>query len=196
MKAFKKIMTGIKKHKKPIIALSLAAAVSVMIYSDPMGIIKDTPVTDYLYNADYSDSGTKILGEAKLVDNVSDSTEKDIVFEESYFSNAAINREKSRDEALETLQVVVDSAETLPDVRQTALTEIMEIASDIEIEAIVEEMIKAKGFEDCVAIISGDNINVIVKSEGLQTSEVAQITDIVKGETNFTAENIRIVEKA
>ena len=68
-------------------------------------------------------------------------------------------------------------------------------AGDIEIETIVEEMIKAKGFEECVAIISGDNINVIVKSEGLLTSEVAQITDIVRNETGFGAENIRIVEK-
>ena len=60
----------------------------------------------------------------------------------------------------------------------------------------VEEMIKAKGYDDCVAIISGDNINVVVKSDGLVTSDIAVITDIVTGETGFGAENIRIVDKA
>ncbi len=72
----------------------------------------------------------------------------------------------------------------------------MQIGSDIEVATTVEELIKAKGFEDCVAIISGDNINVIVKSGGLMTSEIAQITDIVTSETGFLPENIRIVEKA
>ena len=191
----KKILKAIKTHKKPIIALSLAAIVSAVIYSDMLGIGKDTPVTDYLYNADYSSDGDKILGEAKLVDSITQTGEELSSDNESYFSNAALNREKSRDEALQTLQVVVDSAEELPETRDRALSEIMQIASDIEIEATVEEMIKAKGFDDCVAIISGENINVIVKSEGLLTSEVAKITDIVKNETGYSAENIRIVEK-
>lgn len=190
----KKILTSIKKHKKPIIALSAAAVVSVLIYTDVFSIGKDTPVTDYLYNKETGGETSKILGEAKLVDSI-DANTPDEVSEESYFSSAMINREKSRDEALETLQIVVDSAEELPETRDRALSEIMQIASDIELEGAVEEMIKAKGFEDCVAIISGGKINVIVKSEGLMTSEVAQITDIVKNETGLSAENIRIVEK-
>lgn len=191
----KKILSSIKKHKKPIIALSAAAVVSVLVYTDILGAGKETPVTDYLYNADISESGTKILGEAKLVDSIQSTNDTTYDGEVSYFSNASVNRERSRDEALETLQVVVDSAEELPETRDKALSEIMQIASNIEVEAAIEEMIKAKGFEDCVAIISGDKINVIVKSEGLLTSEVAQITDIVKNETGYTAENIRIVEK-
>lgn len=188
----KKLFSFINKHRKPLLVLTLAAVVSVMIYTDPLGISTNSPVSDYLYNRDYSDSSTKILGEATLVDSTSNPYDSD---DDRYFSAAAINREKSRDEALQTLQVIVDSAEEFPETRDKALSEILEIASSIEIETTVEEMIKAKGFEDCVAIISGDNINVIVKSEGLLTSEVAQITDIVKGETGYSAENIRIVEK-
>ena len=188
----KKILSNIKKHKKVILTLTFAAAVSTLIYTDPLHFASNSPVSDYLYNKDYSDSGTKILGEATLVDNKAELYDNN---DDRYFSAAALNREKSRDEALQTLQVVVDSAEELPETRDKALSEILEIASSIEIETIVEEMIKAKGFEDCVAIISGDNINVIVKSDGLLTSEVAQITDIVKSETGFGTENIRIVEK-
>ena len=192
----KKILSKIKKHRKPIIALSLAVLVSVTVYTDLFGLGADTPVSDYLYNSDFSESGKKILGEAKLVDNIALSEgDGESSVKDSYFANATVNRERSRDEALETLQVVVESAEEFPETRNKALSEIMQIASYMEIEATVEEMIKAKGFEDCIAIISGDNINVIVKSDGLMTSEVAQITDIVKGETGFIAENIRIVEK-
>ena len=188
----KKLLSNIKKYRKVILTLVLAAAVSALIYTDPLNFAENSPVTDYLYNKDYSDSGTKILGEAALVDSRTDISDED---SDRYFSAASLNREKSRDEALQTLQVVVDSAEEHPETRDRALSEILEIATSIEIETTVEEMIKAKGFEDCVAIISGDNINVIVKSDGLLTSEVAQITDIVKSETGFGPENIRIVEK-
>lgn len=188
----KKILSFLTAHRRSLLILTLAVTVSVMIYTDPLGISGQSPVSDYLYNRDYSDSGTKILGEATLVDNTTDIYDEN---DDRYFSAAAINREKSRDEALQTLQVVVDSAEEFPETRDKALSEILEIASSIETEATIEEMIKAKGFEDCVAIISGDNINVIVKSDGLLTSEVAQITDIVKSETGYAAENIRIVEK-
>lgn len=188
----KKFFKSAKKHKKSIIALMCIAVISAVIYTDPFSIGTNTPVTDYLYNKDFSAEGGKILGEATLVDNTSE-----ILNDESdrYFSAAAINKEKSRDEALETLQVVVDSAEEFPETRDKALSEILEIASYMEIETTVEEMIKAKGFEDCVAIVSGDNVNVIVKTDGLLTSEIAQITDIVTAETGYGAENIRIVEK-
>jgi len=187
----KKILKVLKKHKKPLIMLSCAAIIGVMVYTDVFNLSDNAPVADYLYNEAPEEGTTKILGEATLVDSVGE----DITTNDSYFANAMINKEKSRDEALETLQVVVESSETMPDVKDKALAEIMEIASDIETETAVEEMVKAKGFEDCVAIISGSNINVIVKSEGLLTSEVAQITDIVKNETGFSAQNIRIVEK-
>lgn len=189
----KKFLKNIAKHKKPIIIFAAAAVISTALYTDFLSSAKpDTQISDYLYTASQSSDSAKILGEAKLVGSSSAAQSEN----DGYFQTALINRERSRDEALETLQVVVDSSESMPDVKDKALGEMMQIASDIETEAAVEEMVKAKGFEDCLAIISGDNINVIVKSPGLLNAEVAQITEIVKNETGFSAENIKIVEKS
>lgn len=185
----KKVLKGILKHKKPIIIFSLAAVICTAVYTDFLTSGSTSSLSDYLYT---SGTNTKILGEAKLVDKTE--TIEDTF--PNYFDTASINRERSRDEALETLQVVVDSAETMPDVKDKALSEMMQIAADIETEANVEEMIKAKGFSDCIAIISGENINVIVKSPGLLTAEVAQITEIVMNETGKSPENIKIVESS
>ena len=107
-----KILKSIKKHKKQTVIIVCAAAVAAVIYTDVFNLSGETPVSDYLYTSDKGDSGTKILGEAALVDSSSDEVEKD----DSFFVEAIINKEKSRDEALETLQVVVESSETLPDV--------------------------------------------------------------------------------
>ena len=192
----KKIFKNILKHKKPIIIFAAVAVICTAVYTDFLyGNSAPTQISDYLYTSqNASEDSAKILGEAKLVDSTAAGTADSQDDSDGYFQTAVINRERSRDEALETLQVVVDSAETMPDVKDKALSEMMQIASDIETETNVEEMIKAKGFEDCLAIISGENINVIVKSPGLLTSEVAQITEIVKNETDFPVGNIRIVE--
>lgn len=190
----KKIFSFIGKHKKSIIVLCCVMIIGISVYSDFM-INRDNDEINtgsYIYNSDTTQESTKILGEAKLVDNMSDTYSEDT---EAYFVSAQLNRQRSRDEALETLQVVIDSSETMPDVKDEALNRMISIASEIETEAIVEEMIKAKGFEDCLAVMTGEKINVIVKTPGLLTSEVAQITEIVTQETGFSPENIVIVEK-
>ena len=194
----KKVLNFIVNHKKPIIIFCCVFVIAVSVYSDFM--IRNSERStgnDYLYTSSgldktdaISDESSKILGEAKLVDSISSVEQED-----TYFASAQLNRRRSRDEALETLQVVIDSSESMPDVKDEALEQMINIAADIEKEAIVEEMIKAKGFQDCIAVISGENINVIVKSPGLLTNEVAQITEIVTEETGFGPENIKIVEK-
>jgi stage III sporulation protein AH len=93
------------------------------------------------------------------------------------------------------LQIVVDSADTMPDVKADAFREMMNIAENIEIESNVRSMVMAKGFDDCIAVVNGDNLNVIVKSTGLLVNEVAQIKEIAVSESGFPTENIRIVEK-
>lgn len=190
----KKVLSFLSKHKKSIIVCCCVFIIGVSVYSD--FIInagkKGAEVTtgNYLYNTEPSEDSAKILGEAKLVDNTAAEPE-----DNAYFTSAQINRQRSRDEALETLQVVIDSSESMPDVKDEALNRMITIASEIETEATVEEMIKAKGFEDCLAVMTGENINVIVKTPGLLTGEVAQITEIVMQETGLSPENITIVEK-
>ena len=191
----KKALSFIGKHKKSLIIICCVLIIGISVYSDLI-INRSNSASQtgsYLYNSDVSEESTKILGEAKLVDSI---TTADTSEADAYFASAMLNRQRSRDEALETLQIVIDSSETMPDVKDKALNQMIDIASEIETEAIVEEMIKAKGFEDCLAVISGENINVIVKSPGLLTNEVAQITEIVMQETGFTPDNIKIVEKS
>lgn len=115
---------------------------------------------------------------------------------DSYFAMAVIDRQKARDEAMEVLQLVVDSNDAGDEERQQALDGISEIASNIEKEANIESLVKAKGFADCVAVIHDGAINVIVETpETLLANQVAQITEIVY-EQGIDPVNLTIVEKA
>ena len=116
--------------------------------------------------------------------------------ESTYFATTVLSRQKARDEALEVLQTVVDSEEALEDTKTQAFADISQIAKDIENEANIETLISAKGFEDCIAVVNGSTVNVIVKSDGLLESEIAQINEIVYEQSGVLPANIRIVEKA
>ena len=189
----KKVLQFILKHKKKIIIGCCICIIGISLYSDYVINSSETAENtgSYIYNSEITPESAKILGEAKLVNaDAYDETEDD-----AYFTSAVLNRQRSRDEALQTLQVVIDSSESMPDVKDEALSQMINIASDIETEAMVEETVKAKGFEDCIAMINDGSINVVVKSPGLLTNEVALITEIVVEETVFAPENIKIVEK-
>ena len=58
----------------------------------------------------------------------------------------------------------------------------------------VETLKKAKGFEDCMVYYDTDNVDVVVKTEGLEADQVAQMKDIILKETSIPVENISIVE--
>ena len=63
-------------------------------------------------------------------------------------------------------------------------------------EAQIESLVIAKGYTDCVAYISEEGISVAVASpeQGMQPADVAVIADIVMTQTEFTMEQIRVVE--
>ena len=116
--------------------------------------------------------------------------------ENDYFTATALNRQQSRDEAIDVLKLVTESEEASEEAREAANLEISKIANDIQNEANIETLVKAKGFEECIAIISGDSVSVIVDRENLQAAEVAQIFTIVYETTGVDAENISIINKA
>ena len=113
----------------------------------------------------------------------------------NYFAASQIERQRARDEAIEVLQGVVDDADSLESAKEQALADIAAIAATIEKEANIESLIKAKGFEECVAVINGDKANIIVKSEGLQPNQLSQILEIVYLQADILPENVTIAEK-
>ena len=130
------------------------------------------------------------LGDTDLNDTLNnDSATSD------YFAQTVLSRQQARDEAIEVLQSVAQSDSALPEAVEAALADIAQIAEDIEAESKIETLVKAKGLEDCIAVISDGNATVIVKTEGLLASQVAQINEIVYEQSGILPTNLKIVEK-
>lgn len=113
-----------------------------------------------------------------------------------YFAAVRLSRQQARDNAVNLLQEAmaytgsegskdVESAMELEEIVQTALS-----------EAQIESLIIAKGYTDCVAYMSGEGISVAVSSPegGLQQADVAVIADIVMTQSDYSLDDIRVVE--
>lgn len=114
----------------------------------------------------------------------------------SYFSSVQISRQKARDEALEVLNSVVDNDNATDQVKAEAVAEIRQIAAEMENEAKIESLIKTKGYAQCVAVISGDNVSIVVSHEGeLSAAALAQINAIVYEQTGISPAGISIITR-
>lgn len=149
---------------------------------------------NYLLQPDALDSigyGTNNMEDTyKDADAVDNANETD-----AYFASTILNRQQARDEALEVLRTVAQSSEALEATKAQALSDIAVIAKDIETEANIESLIIAKGFEQCIVVINGDKASVVVKTDGLLESEVAQIAEIVYEQAGIAPINLHITEK-
>lgn len=111
-----------------------------------------------------------------------------------YFQKAALEKTRSRDEAIETVKSVLQDSKASAEEVAKASAQIVQITKQIEDESKMESLIKAKGFSECVVYLDEQTANVIVKTEGLKVEEAAQIKNIIVSQKEIKSENISIQE--
>ena len=142
---------------------------------------EDAPVMEALPDKNY--------GEAQLVSVSENSSDQ-------YFETARLTRTKTRDEALDKLQQSLKATGLTEEEKAQLKDTLSSTISNISLESDIENLVKAKGFADCVVFIDGENVDLAVKTgpEGLSKNEVAQLRDIILGKVQTSAHNISIVE--
>lgn len=113
-----------------------------------------------------------------------------------YYDTARLNREQSRSSALSLLQEAANSEDATQEVIDSANTSIQTMAADEVAETDIENLILSKGYADCIAYIGDSSVSVVVStpSGSLTAADTAKITDIVTSETDFAADQIKIIE--
>ncbi len=172
--------------KKQIILASLVVGLGLAVYVNYQFAQSDALI------AGSSLETEKNYGDAQLVDAGDPALEG--TDGEAYFAEAKVTRQRSRDESVETLKTMMADAAVDPDIKAEMALKATEIAQSIETEGKIENLIKAKGFEDCMVYYDTEQVDVVVRSDGLEPEQVAQMKDIILQETSVPVENISIVE--
>ena len=179
--------------KKQIVLSVLAVTLAVAVFLNwKLTATQKNISTDTSQNGEY-------LGAAQYVNTTVSDEQKEnsshIKQEDGYFTTARKDREEARKKQKEILTEVIESLKSDENAKKKAQDDLNALAKSCEIEANIETLVKAKGFSDCLAIVNGEKISVIVKvSEGLVGSQTVQIQDIVLSQMKISLENIKILE--
>ncbi len=174
----KKVHLIIKR--KQIVLAGLVTILAVAVYLNWQFAQSDGVFDQLTANT----TSTKNYGDATLV-NASD----------DYFAQAHLDKQRSRDASVETFSQRLDDDSVPADELKTIKAKAEALTEQIAAEEKIETMVKAKGFADCLAYLDDGKARLIIKTDGLQAQEVAQIKDIILGEIEVLNEHISIVEK-
>ena len=114
----------------------------------------------------------------------------------TYFAEARLTRQVSRDEALQLLQTAATADTASQETIDSAMNAISAMATCSMKESQIENLLIAKDFTDCVVYIGNNTVTVAVPApaEGLSEEAVARITDIIVNETGYQASQLSIIE--
>lgn len=136
------------------------------------------------------ETGEKYLGEAQLVDSGDIHTESS----EDFFSQARIDREAGRSRAVETFNSIISNEDADVTAKANAQQGVLELAENTETETAIENLLRAKGFDDAVCYINNGMANVVVKTQALDGAGAATIAETVFEQSGIPQEKIKIME--
>ena len=110
----------------------------------------------------------------------------------SVISEAKLNREQIRAKNTENLTNIVNDTAIDKASKTEAINELAKIAEYSEKEAAIELLLEAKGFNDVVASVAEDIVDIVINQQTLENSQKAQIEDIAKRKTGVTSDKITI----
>lgn len=113
----------------------------------------------------------------------------------SYFVEYRLSRDKLRATLVERLDQIVNNSNTNEESRAEAQKEIIRLGTISEKELQIEGLVKGKGYEDALVFLTEKDIKVVVSSTELEEQDMVKILDIVKSETEYTMDNIKIMKK-
>lgn len=179
-----------KKWKKNLIAVALLATVCGGILVNWYYTKDQTAVnlTDTLDEEKILSADMLVMSNGEILDTDSVDTTTD------YFAAVRLSRQEARDNAVTLLQEAMAYSDDTETAQSNAQLE--QIVQTALCEAQIESLIIAKGYTDCVAYISDEGVSVAVAAPegGLQQTDVAAIADIVLTQSEYTMEDIRVVE--
>ncbi len=186
-----------KIHRRSLVLASLIIALSTAVYLNWQFSGNTNPPV--IPTSVASHESEDKLGEARFVnansqdDSNSDQSENTTEDSKQFFEEAVMNRQKARDEAIEVIKNTLENGNSSEEAKAEAIKQTSEIAANIQRESNIENLIKAKGYSDCIAMIQNGECNVILPPKSLDDSTAVAIFDVVHSQTGFSSDKIKIV---
>jgi stage III sporulation protein AH len=178
----------LKINKRNIIVASLIVALGAAVYLN----------WQFGDSSSMFTSSTKELGETEYVNNdttVPESEETTLSEKQTnYFSKARSERQESQDKIVSIAKEVLDKTDASSQAKESAELQSEKIENYISYQTNIENLLKAKGFTDCICCITDKGCSIVVPKSEVTDDSSLIIKDVVFGQTGIDFENIVITE--
>ncbi|MDD2496657.1 MAG: SpoIIIAH-like family protein [Desulfitobacteriaceae bacterium] len=114
---------------------------------------------------------------------------------EDFFVNYRMDREKIRSQQVEILKEIIDNPHTGSAAREKAQEDLLGLTKTVENELKLENLIKAKQYQDAAVFISPDIVTVVVKGKSIDETDSMRIIDFVSNTTGHSDDEVIITTK-
>lgn len=111
-----------------------------------------------------------------------------------YFENSRSEREISRSKSLDILNETAANESFDTEIRRKAQDKIIQLAENVQNEAEIENLARAKGYDKICVYISEENVNITVQKDEFSEADAAKIQEIATEQLKISPNQIKIVE--
>lgn len=137
------------------------------------------------YNYDDKSETSKILGEAKYVDN-------SVEINDDNTDILKMKRDEARDTSIELLKDIINNQNLTKEAKEEAEKKLIKISEDIKVEVETETLLLNRGFKGVIVTMNDNGVTVSISAKELLPTEIAQITDVIVSQANITSDKIKI----
>ncbi len=120
----------------------------------------------------------------------------DETVETGFFETSRLDRQNTRNyEISELNSIIALEGDEYAEARKNALAQKQNIVEAMEIEMLLETLLKAQGFEDVLVTVnaSADNVSVIVDKDELTREDTVRIYNIIATEASVSPDYVKIL---
>jgi stage III sporulation protein AH len=111
-----------------------------------------------------------------------------------FFTEYRLERDKIRSERFDVLRDMVKNAKT-EESKQRVQEAILRLVQEKQREYEMENLIKARGFQDALVVIQDKSVNAIVKTQAFTREEVTQVAEVISRVAGVRPDDITISAK-
>jgi stage III sporulation protein AH len=114
----------------------------------------------------------------------------------AFFVEYRLQRDRVRAQEVEMLEDILNNPNSSDTAKEEAENMIIELVKIMEQELLVENMIKAQGFDDVVFFYRNRVATVMVKKKEISEKEFVQITETVAGVIGVGREDVQVIARS
>lgn len=111
----------------------------------------------------------------------------------NFFSTYRLDRQSTRDQEVLYLDAIIASEASSQEAKDSAEEKKSKLIEQMDKEMVCENLIMARGFDECIVSMVGDNANVVVKAQTLSENDINKICSVVNDIFKTTNDCIKII---